>query len=399
MTLSTVFDHRGRAQKNGNGPLEIRITINRRVYYINTGIRIKASQFRFGSIINHDQSNELNERVRILISKIEREINSCIDNDCNLDIAKLRKIANSTPSDEKKNNTLLEWIDEQIQLLNIAHGTRKHYKKLLVALYDYGKLTSFSDLTPEALYKLDAHLHSRKKRQTEVERMQGKQPEYISDAGVFTYHKCLKALLNRAVLFGVIDSNPYSRMRGQFKRGDRESVEYLTEEEMQAFMSLSPVPGSQMSIARDLFVIQMFTGLAYTDMQTFDFSHYKLVDGAYQYSGTRVKTGVPFVGQLLPPVVEVLERYGWRVPKMNNADYNHALKALGMAAGIETSLHSHLARHTFATYMLRNGVRIENVSKMLGHTNITQTQRYAKVLAQSIHDDFAMIAEKMKKGE
>jgi site-specific recombinase XerD len=45
--------------------------------------------------------------------------------------------------------------------------------------------------------------------------------------------------------------------------------------------------------------------------------------------------------------------------------------------------------------MLRNGVKIENVSKMLGHTNITQTQRYAKVLAQSVHEDFDMIAEKL----
>ena len=45
--------------------------------------------------------------------------------------------------------------------------------------------------------------------------------------------------------------------------------------------------------------------------------------------------------------------------------------------------------------MLRNGVKIENVSKMLGHTNITQTQRYAKVLAQSVHDDFDMIEEKL----
>ena len=64
-------------------------------------------------------------------------------------------------------------------------------------------------------------------------------------------------------------------------------------------------------------------------------------------------------------------------------------------AGIKTRLHSHLARHTFATYMLRNGAKIENVSRMLGHTNIRQTQRYAKVLAQSVHDDFDMIAKKL----
>jgi site-specific recombinase XerD len=64
-------------------------------------------------------------------------------------------------------------------------------------------------------------------------------------------------------------------------------------------------------------------------------------------------------------------------------------------AGIKIKMHSHLARHTFATWMLRNGAKIENVSRMLGHTNITQTQRYAKVLAQSVHEEFERVAAKM----
>jgi integrase len=113
-------------------------------------------------------------------------------------------------------------------------------------------------------------------------------------------------------------------------------------------------------------------------------------------NGERIKTGVPYVSSILPPALRVLEKYGMKVPRMNNADYNHQLKALGIMACIKTRLHSHLARHTFATYMLRNGAKIENVSRMLGHTNIRQTQRYAKVLAQSVHDDFDMIAAKMK---
>jgi integrase len=131
-------------------------------------------------------------------------------------------------------------------------------------------------------------------------------------------------------------------------------------------------------------------------MQAFDFSKYRKVGDTWQHTGERIKTGVAFVSQLLPPVVRVLEKYGFRIPKIDNADYNHQLKALGVMAGIQTPLHSHLARHTFATWMLRNGASIENVSKMLGHTNITQTQRYAKVIAQSVHDDFERVAEKLK---
>ena len=73
---------------------------------------------------------------------------------------------------------------------------------------------------------------------------------------------------------------------------------------------------------------------------------------------------------------------------MDNADYNKWLKALAVAVGIKKRLHSHMARHSFATYMLAKGARIENVSKMLGHTNITQTQRYANVLAESVLADY-----------
>ena len=165
---------------------------------------------------------------------------------------------------------------------------------------------------------------------------------------------------------------------------------------MKAFESMHPVQGSKMAMARDLFVFQLYTGLAYSDTQNFNISDYKLIDGTWKNTGERIKTGVAYVSQLLPPAVEILERYNWQVPKLDNSDYNLCLKALGMACGIERPLHSHMARHTFATWMLRHGVPIEHVSKMLGHTNIIQTQRYAKIVAADIHDDFDKVAEKLK---
>ena len=140
----------------------------------------------------------------------------------------------------------------------------------------------------------------------------------------------------------------------------------------------------------------MYTGLSFSDMQTFDANDYKWDGKAWRDIGERIKTGVPYVSQLLPPAVKVLEKYGWEIPQLSNADYNRHLKSLGQMAGIKTRLHSHLARHTFATYMLRNGASIENVSKMLGHTNITQTQRYAKVQAQAVYDDFNRVAATME---
>ena len=186
-------------------------------------------------------------------------------------------------------------------------------------------------------------------------------------------------------------------LKGRFKRGDKESVEYLTEEEMERFMALVVPEHTAMGLAKDLFVFQMYTGMAYSDVMAFDISRYHKVGRKWVANGERIKTGTPFVSQLLPPAIEILKKYDYKLPYLDNADYNHSLKLLGQMAGISTKLHSHLARHTFATYMLRNGAKIENVSRMLGHTNITQTQRYAKVLAQSVHEDFDMITKKMKK--
>ena len=219
--------------------------------------------------------------------------------------------------------------------------------------------------------------------------MAGEQEKYISDGAVYTYHKCLKAILNRAVLFGKIEYNPYDRLRGQFKRGDKESVEYLTIPEMKAIESLHPVKGSMMAIARDLFVFQMHTGLSYADTQAFDFDSYRRMDdGHWVNVGCRVKTGVQYVTRLSTECERILQKYNWSLPKLGNADYNHCLKALGAAVGIEKPLHSHLARHSFATKMTAQGVNIQTVAKMLGHSNITQTQRYAKVLPDTVYDAF-----------
>ena len=243
----------------------------------------------------------------------------------------------------------------------------------------------------------------------------GMEPRKMGDTGVSAYHKSLRAMLNRALRMGKIQANPYDRLRGEFKHSKREVTEYLTEEQMQRLMAIEPVPGSQVDMARDLFIFQMFTGLAYIDTQRFDASQYRRIvtptsgtgiDGTdakasgtgptekWVYIGERIKTGVPYVSMLLPPVVEVLKKYGWHVPRMNNQKYNQLLKAIGMVIGIER-LHSHMARHTFGTWMLSKGAKIENVSRMMGHTNITQTQRYAKVLAKDVYDDYERIAASM----
>lgn len=396
ISTAVIFDHRGRTTARDEGPLELRVTANRKVTYISTGIKVRRAEWKNGVICNRQDADELNERLTLICRRIEKAVNRLLDNGLEIDVKTVKQMAWGAQEREDEGN-LFDWLLEQIPYLNVCETRKYAYSVMVRRLQDFGKIKNWEDLTPENIIMWDAWLHTITRRKSKVDVQQGNAPDRITDAAVWNYHKNLRAMLYRAVKFGRIDVNPYTKLRGEFKRGNKENLEYLTEEEMAAFESIHPVRGSEMAAARDLFVFQMYTGMSYADAREFDIHQYHKVNGKWIHVGERVKTGVPFVNQLLQPAVEVLEQYGWQTPDITNQDYNECLKVLGAAAGIKTKLHSHLARHTFATFMLRNGVKIENLSKMLGHTNITQTQKYAKVLAQSVHDDFDMIAEILSK--
>lgn len=383
ITTKLIFDRKKQAKKDGTGTIEVRVISDRRAYYISTGVRVREREWRAGMIINRPDSQQLNERIAIICQIIDSEVNRCIEANLAINTENLKNKVWSVKDTMSNEPSFLDWLDHQTEILNLSAGTIKHYVTLHTRLTEYGKIKRWGDLTTENISEFDAWLHKRKLGNGEA----------ITDAAVYKYHKCFKAILNRAVMFDKIDRNPYDRLK--FRRGESENIEYLTEEEMKAIVNLRVPKGTQIETARDLFVFQMFTGLSYSDTQAFDFSQYKKVKGKWINTGERIKTGVAYVSSLLPPAVAVLEKYGWQVPKIDNADYNHLLKVIGTMADIPTKMHTHLARHTFATYMLRQGVKVENLQRMLGHKNIRQTMRYAKVLAESVHEDFDMVAAKM----
>lgn len=399
VTNAIVWDHRGRVPKGGLGQLEVRVTYNRKSYHFGTGIKVHETEFVAGQIVNCPGADELNRRLAIIYSKVLACVNTRVENNIAINTEEIRNEIWRTIEDQSDAPVFIDWCEKQIPLLGITEGTAKHYDPLIRRLAEYGKIRKWSDVTVENIVIFDAWLRTITKPVSEARQKAGVRPEKLSDSGIYNYHKCLKALMNRALSFGKIEANPYDRLKGKFKRGERENVEYLTEDEMRQFEAIILPAGSSLDIAHDLFIFQMYTGLPYSDMQAFDMDDYRFDGQRWNHTGNRIKTGVPYVSSILPPALKVLEKYDMSIPKMNNADYNRQLKALQQMAGIKTRLHSHLARHTFATYMLRNGVKIENVSKMLGHTNITQTQRYAKVLAESVYDDFSKVAAKMAKAK
>ena len=386
LTITIVFDRHKRAKENVPGNVDVRITFDRKTYYVGTGVKVLSKEWIAGAVCNRNDADQLNERVRIVYNYVLEYTNELLKTGKPLSIAAVRSYVWNRIEVATSDSALLEWIEKQIDTMRLAEGTLKHYRTVLTRLVEYKRIKSWSDLTVENIYSWDSWLHGLTTNGNP-----------ISDAAVYNYHKCLKALLSRAVKCDRLESNPYDKLRGEFKRGEKENIEYLTEDELQRFEQLVVPVGSRMAKAKDIFIFQCYTGLAYSDAMAFDIKNYKFDGKAWTTVADRIKTGVPYVSQLLPPVVDVLERNNWQLPYMDNADYNNCLKILGDAAGISTKMHTHLARHTFATYMLRNGTKFENVSRMLGHKNLTQTLRYAKIMAESVHEDWDMISEKLKK--
>lgn len=386
ITTKIIYDRKKRAKTEGTGTIEVRVTVARRAYYISTGVRVREKEWKAGMVVNRPDAPMLNERLAIIYEIVDREANRCIKagEPVSTEIlkAKVWPVKEAASTEPK----FLEWVERQVEQLTVAYGTKKQYRTLAHRLHEFGDIKRWQDVTAENICAFDAWLHKRQKKDGSV----------LIDSAVFKYHRSLKALLNRAVTFSKIERNPYELLRGKFKRGDRENVEYLTENEMQAIESLEIPDDDLLRQSRDLFVFQMYTGLSYSDAEAFDINQYRKDGDTYTHIGERIKTGVAYVSQLLPPAIRVLKKYDMKVPQIENHIYNRSLKSIGMSAGIKIPLHSHLARHTFATWMLRNGAKIENVSRMLGHTNIRQTQRYAKVMAESVHEEFDRVTKRFQ---
>ncbi len=133
----------------------------------------------------------------------------------------------------------------------------------------------------------------------------------------------------------------------------------------------------------------------------------KGIDNSLWLITQRSKTGTSVKVPLLPKATEILDKYrdnikckaeGSLLPKMSNQRLNGYLKEIADICGIRKNLTFHLARHTFATTVtLSNGVPIESVSKMLGHTKISTTQVYAKVIERKLSEDMMLLKEKLLK--
>ncbi|MFR9547029.1 MAG: site-specific integrase [Rikenellaceae bacterium] len=216
---------------------------------------------------------------------------------------------------------------------------------------------------------------------------------------VIRYMKCFKKIINLAIANEWMHHNPFNGIRFQSKEVIKE---VLTKDEIERLMQ-KEFDIDRLNFVRDVFVFCCFTGLAYIDAYNLRPEHITTDNnGDMWIRKAREKTDNMCNIPLLQIPRMILEKYkghakctkkGVLLPVMANQNMNNYLKEIAALCGINKHLTTHTARHSYATVVcLANGVSIENVAKMLGHSDIRMTQHYAKVMDSSIKRDMDKIA-------
>ena len=215
------------------------------------------------------------------------------------------------------------------------------------------------------------------------------------------YIKNFHKIINICLANGWLNKDPFANYKSKVKEVIRE---FLTEQEIQSLMEKEFV-SERLELVRDIFVFSCFTGLAYIDVKQLTQDNIVLgIDGDKWINKNRQKTDTNSKIPLLPTAQYIMDKYsdypvnknkGTILPILSNQKMNSYLKEIATVCGINKELTFHIARHTFATTVtLSNGVPIETVSKMLGHTNLKTTQHYAKILDKKISEDMKILKDK-----
>lgn len=376
-TVRVVFDRKKVASKTKSGLVQCEVMHNRERMYITTGVKVFAGQWRDNAmVVGRLDAIELNRKIAAIKDRIQCYINECIQQRVGFSFAGLRSHLETDKS--PKDGSFIDFVADRIECRTLGVGTRKQHRVMLGKLIDYGGLSRFSDLTPEGIKLFDEWLH--------------RDPKLARQSSIHGVHKRLKVYVGEALLFGRIESNPYDKVKIARDDGER-TRKYLTKEELRKIREVE-IKDPYVERVRDCFVFACYTGLAYSDLARV--KDHIIKDGdRWVIRDFRVKTGTSYNITLLPPAKEILEKYNCELPVISNQKYNMYLKGLASYVGITKTITTHVARHTFATWALSEGVPIEVVSKMLAHTNIKTTQIYAKILQEDVNKGFDFLAGKI----
>jgi site-specific recombinase XerD len=228
--------------------------------------------------------------------------------------------------------------------------------------------------------------------------------DHIGHNTTIKYIQFLKRVINYGIGMEWLQHDPFKAFKCSMKPVLREC---LTQEEIEQIQTTDLTRESLINV-RNIFVFCCYTGLTYSDVKKLKHGEIiKGIDGTLWIQTFRAKTNIRVPVPLLPKALEMMSLYlgdsdpdSLVFPVPSNQKMNEYLKEIAGLCKIRKKISCHIARHSFATTItLSNGVPIETVSKMLGHTNIKTTQIYSKVVDFKISGDMNLLKKKIDQAE
>ena len=388
-TLSVLFIiKKAKLLKNGEAPVCMRITVNKRVAEVmikrsipvdlwNQKKECSKGKDRVATELNHYINT-----VRAKVLQIHRELE--IDNKTiTADIIK-----DCFYGRDKVQRSLLEVYAEHNEKCRALIG--KEYTESTVTKFDTS-INHLKEYIRSCYHRDDIMLAELDGQFIRDFDFWLKTEKHCQNNSALKHLKNLKKVIRIALANDWIKKDPFYGIH--FKQ-DEVNVEFLSREELDILMN-KEFTIKRLEQVRDVFVFCCFTALAFVDVQQLSREHLiKDNNGALWIRKARQKTNqmcnipVLFIPQrILRKYEDNAEciRKGVLLPVISNQRMNAYLKEIADLCGITKCLTTHVARHTAATVVfLANDVSMENVSKILGHSNIRMTQHYAKVLDSSI---------------
>lgn len=369
--VKVVFDRRKSAAKTGKGKVELSVLLaNRQRKYVGV---MDIAPTEWPAALEYPKvlaEVAKYEKIRAAMDVLGEPITlETLNKHLGVETKNEESIAEKKEKKAKQQASNASFLDFMIDSINKekqAYGTLQKKRTVVDALRKYGKIKKMSDLTPQNIQDFDEWLHSTADR---------------TDVTVYAYHKWVRKYALQAYQRGYIAHSPYEFLK--ISRGKSKERQPLTEEELKKMRKLD-LRGKEAKV-RDLFIFSAYTGLAYCDTQEFDFETMTEKHGRMYYiDGSRIKTGTKFFTPILAPAMAILKKYNYHLPRISNQKLNDYLHLVESRMCLNKPLTFHVARHSFATLSLAHDVPIENVARMLGHTDIRTTQIYAKILKTSI---------------
>ena len=392
----SFFLKRNQVNKDGNAPIIARITVDGRIAEFSTKMNIHPGKWSVekGKASGHAApAANLNTTLETIKASLYKHYLRLQERNEHLTA---EKIKNVFLGQDKSKQTILYFFEQHNNLYRqrigktTTHVTYSRYELVKRRLTEFMKeVYSVSDIIVQ---EIDLNF---------IERFE----DFIRDK-----HKCsnntakkfvqrLRTIVNFAKNTGLNFIDPFANYKMRLEKIDRG---YLTEEEIHTLLE-KKFAIKRLEQIRDIFIFSCFTGLSYIDLKNLTSKNIcTSFDKKAWIKTKRHKTGTDVNVPLLEIPAMILEKYANQIPDNallpvpSNQKINAYLKEIGEVCGIEKELTFHLARHTFATLLLTKGVPIESVSKMLGHTNITTTQIYARITNTKISHDMQEFAEKVK---